>query len=190
MQALAESLKEAEAFHGHRCGGLVLGVRMALLGLAAIGIADPKGADRKKLIVFVEIDRCATDAITVLTGCRPGRRSMKIKDFGKMAATFVNLETGLAVRVSARTRQRTPEEEAGPEAGARRLLELPDSELFRIQHGRVELGPGELPGFPVRAVPCAICGETVMDMRDLERDGRILCQPCAQGSSYFSESLP
>lgn len=181
-------LEEAQAYHGHLCGGIVLGVRMALRGLREIGIRDPKGEDRKKLLVYVEIDRCATDAITSVTGCRPGKRSMKLKDYGKLAATFVHLETGAAVRIAALPRKDDGRPQESPEVAARRLLDSSDEELFRIQRGSVPLGAGELPGFPVRSVPCAKCGETVMDMRDVCRKGEILCRPCAEGGDYFIPS--
>ena len=183
-------LAEAEAFHGHLCGGIVIGVRMALTGLRELGLRDPKGGDRKRLLVFAEIDRCATDAITSVTGCRPGKRTMKLKDYGKMAATFVDLGTGRAVRVAARTRPRLSD----PEAEMQVLLKLPEAELFRVQEGRVPLEPGDLPGVPVRAVPCARCGESVLDGRDLAVGGACLCRPCAEGRSYFipagAEALP
>ena len=93
MQPLAELLKECEHLHGHMCAGQVLGARMALLGCREIGIDDPRGADRKKLIVWVEIDRCMTDAISAVTGVRLGKRSLKYLDYGKVAATFFNTET-------------------------------------------------------------------------------------------------
>lgn len=188
MAALADLLREAEAFHGHLCGGIVIGVRMALLGLERTGIQDPKGRDRKNLMVFVEIDRCATDAITSVTGCRPGKRTMKIKDYGKMAAAFLNLATGKAVRVSAKNRPRLDD----PEAELRALRELPAEALFLVQEGRVPLEEGDLPGRPVRSVPCARCGESVLDMRDLLVEGNVLCRPCAEGGSYFipAEVLP
>ncbi|HAR95060.1 MAG TPA: formylmethanofuran dehydrogenase, partial [Deltaproteobacteria bacterium] len=101
---LRTCLEEAKAFHGDVCAGIVLGTRLALLGLQAIGIDDPKGKDRKDLIVYVETDRCATDAILSVTGCHPGKRSMKILDYGKMAATFINVKTGKAVRVVVRSK--------------------------------------------------------------------------------------
>src|SRR5512141_2841153 len=92
-------LQESVKIHGHLCAGQVLGVRMSMLGLREIGIGEPKGADRKSLIVFVETDRCATDAVQSVTGCSLGKRSMKFLDYGKMAATFLNLKTGRAIRV-------------------------------------------------------------------------------------------
>src|SRR6185436_12957282 len=102
MKTLDEYLVDAERAHGHLCAGQVLGVRMAMFGLERLGIDDPQGAHRKRLVTFVEIDRCATDAVGVVTGCRLGKRALKFRDFGKMAATFIDLETGRAIRVSAR----------------------------------------------------------------------------------------
>src|SRR6202008_4688507 len=96
-----ELLTMAEAAHGHLCAGQILGVRMAMLGCQRLGIEEPRGRDRKRLVTFIEIDRCATDAIGVVTGCRLGKRALKFRDWGKMAATFVDLETGRAVRIVA-----------------------------------------------------------------------------------------
>src|SRR3954454_15981132 len=101
LQPLNELLDECGRLHGHICPGQVLGVRMALLGCRLIGVNDPNGADRKSLIVWVEIDRCMTDAVSAVTGVRLGKRSLKFQDYGKVAATFHNLETGRAYRVVA-----------------------------------------------------------------------------------------
>jgi formylmethanofuran dehydrogenase subunit E len=95
MLSLDDYLREAEIAHGHLCAGQILGVRLAMLGLEKLGIEDPRGKDRKRLVTFVEIDRCATDAIAVVTGCRLGKRALKFRDWGKMAATFVDLAAKL-----------------------------------------------------------------------------------------------
>ena len=182
---LARQLAEADRFHGHLCGGIVLGVRMARLGLAAVGVADPLGADRKDLLVYVEIDRCATDAITVVTGCRPGRRTMKIHDYGKLAASFLNLRTGQAVRVASRTPPDPGPAGEDQEASVRRLCTQADGELFTVQPVRIEPGPGDLPGRPVSAVACARCGETILDRRETSAWGLTLCRPCATGAAYY-----
>ena len=102
MKTLQEYLDDAAVAHGHLCAGQVLGVRMAMLGLKKLGLEDPQGKDRKRIVTFVEIDRCATDAVMVVTGCRLGKRALKFRDWGKVAATFVDVETGKAVRVAAR----------------------------------------------------------------------------------------
>jgi len=106
MKSFQELLEESTKIHGHLCAGQVIGVRMSMIGLQAIGIEDPKGNDRKKLYVLVEIDRCATDAIQSVTGCSLGKRSLKWVDYGIMAVTFVNLETKKAVRITAREEAR------------------------------------------------------------------------------------
>jgi len=172
-------LAEAGKFHGDICRGIQTGTRMTMCGLRNIGIADPMGSDRKKLMVFVEIDRCATDAIMALTGCRPGKRTMKICDYGKMAATFINLESGKAVRV-ARELNREAENEATPDFSTAR-----DEELFSIAEVEVPLRPEDMPGKPLRSCRCARCGATVLDGRDIEVSGGTLCRPCFEQRDYY-----
>ncbi len=161
-----------------------------MLGLKEIGIEDPKGKDRKRLMVFVEIDRCATDAIQSVTGCSLGKRSLRWIDYGKMAVTFLDLETGRARRIVAREEARELSKKYFPEMEDkyRRQLEaykvMPDSELFDIQNVRVIVNEADMPGRPGRRVQCEVCGEWVQDFRDIERDGKILCRPCAQGGYY------
>jgi formylmethanofuran dehydrogenase subunit E len=185
-QLLSESVKT----HGHLCPGQVLGVRMSMLGLKRVGIADPKGADRKSLIVFVEMDRCATDAVQSVTGCSLGKRSMKFLDFGKMAATFLNLRTNAAVRVYARDESREQAKLLFPDIGDKYRAQLEaykimsDEELFRVTAVTVELRPEDLPGRPLKRVVCSACGEHVQDVREVERDGSLLCRACAGGSYY------
>jgi len=174
-------LAVAGKFHGGSpCAGICIGTRMTMTALRRIGIGDPMGADRKKLIVFVEIDRCATDAIMALTGCKPGRRTMKVLDYGKMASTFINLETGKAVRVAASMKRKLNTGEGTPD-----LSGIPDEELFSIHDVEVQLHPEDMPGKPLRRVACARCGESVMDGRDEEVAGEFVCRPCATGQSYY-----
>ena len=143
MKSFEELLQKAERAHGHLCAGQVLGVRMALLGLDQLGIADPHGADRKRLVTFVEIDRCATDAIGMVTGCRLGKRTLKFRDWGKMAATFVDLALGQGVRVVALegsrdlARQLYPQIENKSRQQMQAYRELPDAQLFRVERVQV-----------------------------------------------------
>ena len=191
MQSFDELLEISTAIHGHLCAGQVIGVRMAMAGLARIGIDDPRGADRKKLYVLVEIDRCATDAIQSVTGCSLGKRSLRWLDFGIMAATFVNLESGRAVRVTAREEARDLADTYCPEITdkyrrqleAYRLMAL--DELFTFQEVRVTLRDCDLPGRPLRRVRCAACGDWVQDCREVEQGGRVLCRACA-GERYWT----
>src|SRR5918912_3020968 len=119
METIENLLKECERLHGHMCAGQVLGVRMAMLGCKSIGIEDPRGADRKKLLVFVEIDRCAADAIHTVTGCRLGKRTLKYYDYGKLAATFLNTQTNEAVRVVALDEARDAADRCFPEIASK-----------------------------------------------------------------------
>ncbi len=189
-------LTESAAAHGHCCPGQVLGVRMAMLGLREAGIEDPKGRQRKDLIIFVEMDRCASDAVQSVTGCSLGRRTLKFLDYGKMAATFVNLKTGAAVRVVAREEAREKARELFPRIkdAASEQIEaykvMTDEDLFEVITGvRVALRPEDLPGKPLRKVRCSRCGEHVYDMREVYRDGNALCRPCAAGGYYVTDNF-
>src|SRR5436309_14700089 len=115
MKTLDQYLADAEQAHGHLCAGQILGVRMAMLGLEKLGIEEPRGKDRKRLVTFVEIDRCATDAIGVVTGCRLGKRALKFRDWGKMAATFVDLANDKAVRIAAKESSKAVARQMHPE---------------------------------------------------------------------------
>ena len=193
MNSLDELLEEARLAHGHLCAGQVLGVRMALCGLNELGLDDPRGRDRKRLVTYVEIDRCATDAIGVVTGCRLGKRALKFRDWGKMAATFVDLETGRAIRVAARESSKDLARSRHPELDNKNVQqmlayrELTDDELFAKQWVVVEVGPEEMPGFKGERIACEQCGEGINYHREVTKDGRTLCQACA-GNSYYKSS--
>ncbi len=141
MNSLDDYLREAEIAHGHLCAGQVLGVRMAMLGLRRLGIDDPRGKDRKRLVTFVEIDRCATDAVAVVTGCRLGKRALKFRDWGKVAATFVDVSNGRAFRISARESSKALARSMHPELpdkNRQQMLayrEMADEDLFERPAG-------------------------------------------------------
>jgi formylmethanofuran dehydrogenase subunit E len=186
MESLDDLLVKAEAAHGHMCAGQILGVRMALVGLREIGMDDPHGADRKRLAAFVEIDRCATDAIGMVTGCRLGKRTLKFRDWGKMAATFVDLASGQAVRVVALEDSRELARALHPEIenkSRQQMLayrELTDEQLFRKERVRVTLDATELPGHRGERFTCPRCGEGVNFGRFAEVEGERLCLSCAR----------
>ncbi len=191
MKSLEEYLGLAAQNHGHMCPGQVLGVRMAMLGLKALGIDDP-AKYRKRLLTFVEIDRCATDAVSLVTGCRLGKRSLKYMDYGKVAATFVDLGTNQAVRIVARDDSRAKAKARFPELADpyKQQLEaykvMEDAELFTEHRVRVKLKPEDLPGGPRARVQCEQCGEGVNNGRERQVDGRVLCRNCA-GESYYEQ---
>ncbi|MDP1759389.1 MAG: FmdE family protein [Thermodesulfovibrionales bacterium] len=189
-------LNESVKIHGHLCPGQVLGVKMSMLGLREIGIEDPKDKDRKSLIVFVEMDRCATDAVQSVTGCSLGHRTMKFMDYGKMAATFMNLKTGKALRVVAKEDAREKAKKYFPDIEDKYKAQLEaykvmsDKELFDVMNVRIRIKPEDMPGRPLKRIPCDICGEYVQDMREVHKSGKVLCRPCAEGGYYTIEDKP
>jgi formylmethanofuran dehydrogenase subunit E len=198
MKSLDAYLHDAEVAHGHLCAGQVLGVRMAMLGLRLLGIDDPHGKDRKRTVTFVEIDRCATDAIGVVTGCRLGKRALKFRDWGKMAATFVDVDPDQtvrkAVRIAAKESSKDRARELHPELENKNLQqmaayrELADEELFTWQWVRVDLPPQEFPGYKSARVACSTCGEGINFGREVRRGDQLLCRACA-GERYY-EPIP
>ena len=191
LKSFDEYVALAEQAHGHICAGQILGLRLALHGLALLGLDDPLGAHRKRLVTYVEIDRCATDAIGVVTGCRLGKRALKFRDWGKMAATFCDLETGHAVRVAAKESSKQRAKEMYPEIADKNrqqmhaYREMPAADLFTEQWVKVSIGPEDLPGYKSARITCDACGEGINFAREVIRDGRTLCRGCA-GESYYT----
>lgn len=165
-----------------RCAGHILGLRLAMYGLRLLGIDDPLGADRKRLVTFVEIDRCASDAISLVTGCQLGKRALKFRDYGKMAATFCDLTSGRAVRVLAKESSRELAPDKAGQAEAYRTAS--DEVLFSHEWVAVTIPEEDLPGRRSSRVACASCGEHVNYRREVVRDGQTLCRTCA-GDSYY-----
>lgn len=194
LSSLDELLGECGRLHGHVCPGQLLGVRMTLLGCRLVGIEDPRGADRKRLIVWVEIDRCMSDAVAAVTGVSLGRRSLKFFDYGKVAATFLNTDTGEAVRVVSLDESRALADSRYPEIPekkARQMLayrEASDEELFKVEKVRVRYEEKDRPGRPLTRVVCHLCGEGINDGREvIDGRGESVCQPCA-GGGYFERN--
>jgi formylmethanofuran dehydrogenase subunit E len=202
-------LHEAEVAHGHLCAGQILGVRMALLGLQRLGITEPKTKERKRLVTVVEIDRCATDAIAVVTGCRLGKRALKLRDWGKMAATFVDLAAPLtvnsdiptykAIRIAALESSKARARELFPhilDKNQQQMLayrELPDTDLFSEEWVAVPLHPREMPGYKSPRITCAQCGEGINYDREAAAPtdpAKILCQGCANPATRYYQPLP
>jgi formylmethanofuran dehydrogenase subunit E len=189
MKTLEVYLQDAERAHGHLCAGQVLGVRMAMLGLARLGIDDPI-RDRKRLVTFVEIDRCATDAVAVVTGCRLGKRALKFRDWGKVAATFVDLLHHKAIRLVAKESSKQLARTIFPEISDKDQQQraayraMADADLFDEMWVQVELPPEEFPAYKGERAICAQCGEGISFKREVQRDGRLLCRACA-GESYY-----
>lgn len=194
MKPFEKLLASSSKAHGHLCPGQVVGVRMALLGCRLIGLDEPADSDQiKKLIVFIEMDRCTADAVAHVTGVKLGRRSLKFMDYGIMAATFLNLETGKAFRVLSTEESRDMADLYAPEVEGRSLRQLeaykrmPDSVLFRVQEVRVKLDDSDLPGPTRYKSVCSRCGQVIRDRREVLDNGEILCRPCTD-DCYFTDA--
>jgi formylmethanofuran dehydrogenase subunit E len=188
MRSLAEYLDLAAQTHGHLCAGQVLGVRLAMLGLRELGIEDPV-AERKRLVTYVEIDRCVTDAVALVANCRLGKRALKFRDWGKVAATFVDLKTGRAVRIAARESSKQAARDMFPEleketGQQKAYAQLPDDVLFDKKWVKVDVQPEDLPGFKGSRAVCDECGEGINFKREIVMGGRTLCRSCA-GERYY-----
>jgi formylmethanofuran dehydrogenase subunit E len=189
MRSLPEYLQLAATAHGHLCAGQVLGVRLAMLGLAELGIEDPI-TERKRIVTYVEIDRCVTDAVALVANCRLGKRALKFRDWGKVAATFCDLESGRAVRIAAKESSKKAAQEMFPhlpkEEGQQKAYALLSDEiLFTKEWVRVEIQPEDLPGFKGPRIVCAQCGEGINFRREIIQNGRTLCRSCS-GEKYYS----
>jgi formylmethanofuran dehydrogenase subunit E len=189
MELIDDLLQQHEKTHGNVCPGVLLGLRMAVLGCALTGIEDPRGSDRNKLVVWIEIDRWLADAVEAVTGARLGKRTLKFLDYGKLAATFLNVDTGKAVRIvgleSSRrlADQRHPEMEDKYERQMRTYREAAEEELFGVTDVEVQVRAKDLPGHPRSRLICHKCGEGVNDGREISLPDRLtLCRPCVYGT--------
>ncbi len=179
MRSLEEDLQAAKAFHGHLCHGMVMGVRMARYACRELGIEDP--LSYRDLVVYVEMDRCASDAVSVATGVTLGRRRLKWVDYGKLAATFVDLATERAVRLAPRPEVPHAGNDTDP---IEFWKDWADEQLFSVTPVRMVIPEEDRPGHSIRTSVCAVCGEKIQDARDVVQDGRTLCRACAGGAYY------
>ena len=170
-------MEKAKTFHGDVCPGLVIGTRLTLAAMNALGM-DPTKRNRD-LIVFVEIDRCMTDAVQAITGCSLGHRSLKYFNYGRFAAVFYNQTNQRAIRVSPSKR---------PHMSGEDIIQLyrtaPDEELVRLEEVTVNVDPSDLPGKPKKIDECSRCGERVFDNKCEIVDGKLTCRACANGAYY------
>jgi formylmethanofuran dehydrogenase subunit E len=185
MEPFDELLKQYELKHGSLCPGQLLAIRMALLGCRKVGIEDPYHADQKKLVVWIEVDRWLADAVEAVTGARLGKRTLKFLDYGKLAATFLNVETSQAVRIVALESSRSLAEQRHREIDSKYLRQMAvyreasDEELFAVEFVELRLNEMDAPGHPRSRVICVRCGEGVNDGREVSvNDGSVLCRPC------------
>ncbi|MDR0882592.1 MAG: FmdE family protein [Candidatus Adiutrix sp.] len=180
MTTWLEDLDKAVAYHGHLCGGQIIGVRLARKGLELLGLAGQWGEELRDLVVFVEADRCAADAAYAVTGCTVGRRRLKIMPYGKTAMSFLDLNTGRAFRVAAKKTAH-----AGPDDDLVAFWsKYTDDDIMEWQEVTIELSADDRPGKPQSVAICQECGDEVLDRREVREGGRTLCRACLAGAYY------
>lgn len=173
-----EKLNKAVDYHGHLCSGQAIGVKMALyaIELLNLGIRD----DYKNLKVYVETDRCIADSIMSVTGCKVGKRRFVFLDYGKTACTFVNMDNKEAYRIYRKNRLYPPQDSDI----ANFYADLKNEEIFCAQKVFIDIKPEDMPGKPVGATICDVCKEEVIDLKEVIKDGKIMCKNCAYKSYY------
>jgi formylmethanofuran dehydrogenase subunit E len=188
MKSLEELMADSARLHKHVCPRQVLGVRMGLYAAVLLAIDLPQ--PDKRLLTIVETDGCFSDGVAVATNCWVGRRTMRVEDYGKVAATFVDTQTGVCWRVFPHHNSRQDAHEYAPEARNRweaMLLgyqRMPAAQLLVAQ--RVQLHT-PFPAIISRAghrVLCDHCGEEILNERERMQDGMTLCRACS-GESYY-----
>ncbi len=177
------------ANHTRLCPRQVLGLRIGLLGARSLGLAVP--SSDKRLLAIVETDGCFADGVAVATGCSVGRRTMRVVDYGKVAAVFVDVETGRAIRVAPRSgirEQAWAYAPGKPESRWHAQLAgyqaMPDAELLAVQPVVLNTPLEALLGHAEDRAVCAACGEEIINRREVVEAGRVLCRACA-GESYY-----
>jgi len=195
LESFEKLLEGSAKEHGHLCAGQVVGVRMAMLGCRLIGFNNPRRLDQlKKLIVYVEMDRCTADAVAYVTGVKLGRRSLKFTDYGIMAATFLNLETREAYRILSTEESRDCVSEYAPEIENKSKQQvaayerMPLDVLFRVQKVKIPYMEYDMPGPTKKKAVCVKCGQVVRDSKEVMVDNKPYCRPCAQGA-YFEDPV-
>jgi formylmethanofuran dehydrogenase subunit E len=187
--SLAGLLEASAARHSHLCPRQVLGVRIGLAGVSALGLGLPR--TDKRLLVILETDGCFADGIEVATGSTVGHRTLRIEDYGKIAATFVDVYTEQALRVAPRpdSRQRAVAHAASETrhyfAQLQAYQSMPDAELLSIENVRLRNPIADILSRPGARVCCEICREEIINERELILDGHVFCRACARGGYYL-----
>ena len=185
---LSEYLEKSSRDHSHLCPRQILGVRMGLSGLKAVGLSANQGS--KRLLVITETDGCFVDGLTAATNCTVGHRTLRVEDYGKAAATFVDTQAGLAIRVAPaldireRAYQYAPNEPRHYFAQMLAYQTMPDEEMFTVNEVHLTVSIAEIISRPKVRINCDVCGEEIMNEREIHENGRILCKGCSANAYY------
>ncbi len=188
MTQLDELLQASAALHNHLCPRQVLGVRMGMYAAEILGIECPQ--PKKRLFTFVETDGCFADGVAVATGCTLGHRTLRLMDYGKVAATFVDTDSEQSIRIRPRLDVRSraalckPDERSRWHSQLEAYQVMPLAELFEVEVVALSLSLEDIISRPGVRVNCSICGEEILNEREFVIEGSVLCRTCA-GDGYY-----
>ncbi|CAG0993565.1 formylmethanofuran dehydrogenase subunit E [Anaerolineae bacterium] len=189
MLTLKEILEQSAAMHHHLCPRQVLGARLGLLAGVELGLSLPQSD--KRLLTIIETDGCLADGVAVATGCTVGHRTLRVEDYGKVAATCIDTQAGRALRLAPRRVARQAAGLYAPEARNKweaQLLgyqRMPDDELFSVQAVQLTTPVAQIVSRPGRKAICDVCGEEIINERETLRGSTVLCHACA-GNAYYT----
>ncbi len=181
-------LEESAIDHSHLCPRQVLGVRMGLAGLVAVGVEAP--VTIRMSLIIIETGGCFADGIRVATGATVGHRTLRVEDLGKIAATFTNLKTETSVRLAPKQDVRTKASKYVSDEPRHYFAQLngyqvmPDEELFSFQRVELHVPASQIISRQNARAKCVVCGEEVINEREILIEGKVLCQTCAYGGYY------
>lgn len=188
MKTLAELLEISARDHSHLCPRQILGVRMGLLGLHSLGFAEPPA--KKHLLVITETDGCFADGLSAATGCTVGHRTLRVEDYGKTAAVFVDTTTQQTLRIAPAldVRERAygyaPDEPRHYFAQMQAYQVMPDDVMFNVRAVMLNTSIAAIISRPGVRVNCDACGEEIMNEREIHQENLTLCHACANGAYY------
>jgi formylmethanofuran dehydrogenase subunit E len=191
MVKLDTCIDQLSAMHQHLCPKQVLGVRVGLYAAKLLGLDLPQ--NDKRVFAFIETDGCFTDGVSVSTGCWVGHRTLRIMDYGKVAATFVDTVTAQALRISPHPHSRRRALDYAPGVGDRWRAQLaayqamPTEELLAAHPVTLTISLAAILSQHGLRVVCARCGEDIVNQREVRREGIVLCLSCA-GDRYYAAS--
>ncbi len=192
MSQLPDLLKQTESLHQHLCPRQVLGVRMGMLIAELLELELPQ--KDKRLFTFIETDGCFADGVAVATGCTLGHRTLRLMDYGKPAATFIDTQTDRAIRIYPHPSSRAAAANYYPEAKSRwhamltAYQQIPAAELFCWQPVELTIDLKSLISRHGMRVNCTICGEEIINEREIIINGQPICCAC-NGDAYYSTEL-
>ncbi|CAG0987339.1 formylmethanofuran dehydrogenase subunit E [Anaerolineales bacterium] len=189
-------LEKSARDHSHLCPRQILGARLGLAGMTALGFDSPP--DKKRLLVITETDGCFADGLSAATNCTVGHRTLRVEDYGKTAATFVDVKTNRAFRVAPaldirqKAYQYALDEPRHYFAQMQAYQTMPDDEMFTVREVRLVASVEAIVSRPGVRVDCDVCGEEIMNEREVKHDGLTLCRACAHGGYYqmTQQNLP